>query len=188
MFLASLWAFIMLVPIHRGTAGISWVSFPSLPNGRSGPIRKKNFFPKDVRGGKEETLEDLMQLYNFSESQFRTWNDMITGKPILNHTYVVSFTPHIIEKLHDLKNLHNHSITGVVRNEKLGYLVTSALDLEMKVWNMTLWLPRYVKGSVMSIKPISALVPPQHRASNIPGGMDFTIYGVCTLLKQECLK
>ena len=143
-------------------------------NGRSGPVRKKNMPAKDIKGGRDETLEDLMQTYGFSESQFRTWNDMITGKPILNNSYVVSFTPHKIEKLSDLRGLHNHSITGVVRNEMLGYLVTSALDLEIKVWNIA---NDYSVVKVLDghARPVSALVPHPTPGLVISGGMDCTI-------------
>ena len=161
--------------------------------GNSKQYGNNNNHDKDVDAEEEEeeeeTLQDVLTQYQITESQFRAWNDLNSGKPVNGLKYVVNFVPHVITKLADLKKLHEHSITGVVRNEKLGYLITSSLDLELKIWNTR---NDYSVVKVLSghAKPISGLVPHPTFGLLVSSGMDCTIrvWSLLTLKEEYSME
>jgi WD40 repeat protein len=154
----------------------------------TGEVRK-GFTAKDMKGGKDETIHDLCVRYKCTESQFRTWNDMITGEPLRGHTYVVEYVPHIVRLQRNLRQMHEHSITGVVRDEEMGYLVTSALDLEIKIWNTK---HDYSVVKVLSghAKPVTGLAPHPIPGLLISSGMDCTlrVWSLVTLKEEYVME
>ena len=159
------------------------------PHKKNGKNSRRDDHAGDDDDENKETLEDVLSMYGITESQFRAWNDLITGHPVAGLTYIVNFVPHIVTKLADLKNLHEHSITGVVRNEKLGYMVTSSLDLELKVWNVR---NDYSIVKVLSghAKPISGLLPHPTFGLLVSTSMDCTIrvWSLLTLKEEYVLE
>ena len=82
------------------------------PHKKNGKNSRRDDHAGDDDDENKETLEDVLSMYGITESQFRAWNDLITGHPVAGLTCIVNFVPHIVTKLVDLKNLHEHSITG----------------------------------------------------------------------------
>ena len=68
------------------------------PHKKNGKNSRRDDHAGDDDDENKETLEDVLSMYGITESQFRAWNDMITGHPVagLSDSELI---PHIVTKL-----------------------------------------------------------------------------------------
>ena len=114
----------------------------------------------------------MLSMYGMQVS-ICAWNDMITAHPVAGLTYIVNFVPYR-DKIGGFKEPTRAQYHWGGPNEKLGYMVTSSLDLELKVWNVRndYSIVKVLNGHA---KPISGLVPHPTFGLLVSASMDCTI-------------